>query len=80
MKHALTLPFLLKATGACILLTLVKILLDRYTHIRSFSRTDFEMIAAWITVGIAWIIYLVGLIREHRKNQRGDPWNDTGIF
>ena len=74
MKHGLTLKFLLKATAACILLTLVEILFDHFTNIHMFSRTDFEMIVAWIVVGIAWIIYLIGLFRNHRKNQEKEPW------
>ncbi len=74
MKNGLTLKFLLKATAACVLLTLVEILFDKFTNIHAFSRTDIEMIAAWIVVGIAWIIYLVGLIRKRRKNMQEEPW------
>ena len=74
MKHGLTLKFLLKATAACVLLTLVEILFDHFTNIHMFSRTDFEMIVAWIVVGIAWIIYLIGLFRNRRKDQEKEPW------
>ena len=74
MKHELTLRFLLKATLACVVLTLVEILFDHFTNIHMYSRTDFEMIAAWIVVGIAWIIYLVGVIRK-RKNSKEEPWS-----
>ena len=75
MKHGLTLKFLLKATLACIVLTLVEILFNHFTNIHMYSRTDFEILAAWIVVGIAWIIYLVGLIRKRRKDKEKDPWN-----
>ena len=74
MKHGLTLKFLLKATLACVVLSLVEILFDHFTNIHMYSRTDFEMLAAWIVVEIAWIIYLVGMIRK-RRNSKEEPWN-----
>ena len=75
MRHGLTLKFLLKATLACVLLTVVEILFDSFTDIHRFSRTDLEMIAAWIVLGIAWLIYLVDLLRRRRKSTETDPRN-----
>lgn len=75
MRHGLTLKFLLKATLACVLLTVVEILFDSFTDIHHFSRTDLEMIAAWIVLGIAWLIYLVDLLRRCRKSKEAEPWN-----
>ena len=75
MKHGLTLKFLLKATLACILLTVVELLLGKFTGIHRFTRTDLEMLAAWIVVTIAWVVYLIGLIRKRRKNRETEPWN-----
>lgn len=75
MKHGLTLKFLLKATLACVLLTVVEILLARFTTIHYFSRTDVKMIMAWIVVGIAWGIYLIDFIRQRRKDKEAEPWN-----
>ena len=75
MKHGLTLKFLLKATLACVLLTVVEILFARFTTIHYFSRTDMKMIIAWIVVAIAWVIYLVGLIRQRRTVKETEPWN-----
>lgn len=72
MKHGLTLKFLLKATLACVVLTLVEILFARFTNIHMFTRTDFEMIVAWIVVGIAWAIYFLDCFRKHRHSK-----NDT---
>ena len=68
MKIGLTLKFLLKATAACLVLTLVEILFEHFTNIHSFTRTDMECILAWIVVGIAWIVYLVRQVRD-RQNQ-----------
>lgn len=64
MKHKLTLHFLLKATLACVLLTLVEILFDRFTNIHHFSRTDLKMMFAWIVVAIAWAVYLVDKVKS----------------
>lgn len=75
MKHGLTLKFLLKATLACVLLTVVEMLFARFTTIHYFSRTDMKMIIAWIVVAIAWVIYLVGLIRQRRTVKETEPWN-----
>ena len=81
MKHGLTLKLLLKATLACIILTVVEILLTKLTSIHPFSRTKLEMLAAWTVVGIAWIIYLVDLLRqrgeateEPRNRKENAPW------
>lgn len=74
MKHKLTRKLLLKATLACIILTVVKYLFDRFTTIHPFSRTDLELIAAWIVVGIGWSIYLIDLIRIHKKRNKSEPW------
>lgn len=75
MKTGLTLKFLLKATAACILLTLVKILFNQFTNIHRFTRTDIKEIVAWIVLGIAWIIYLIDVIRSRRKDKENEPWN-----
>lgn len=75
MKHKLTLKLLLKATFACIMLTVAEVLIDKLTSIHHFSCTDLEMIAAWIVLGIAWLIYLVDLLRRRRKSKEAEPWN-----
>lgn len=75
MKTGLTLTFLLKATAACILLTLVEILFDQFTNIHRFTRTDIKGIVAWIVLGIAWIVYLIDVIRSRRKDKGNEPWN-----
>lgn len=75
MKTGLTLKFLLKATAACILLTLLEILFDQFTNIHRFTRTDIKEIVAWIVLGIAWIIYLIDVIRNRRKDKENEPWN-----
>ena len=74
MKHGLTLKFLLKATAACVVLTLVEILFDQLTNVHRFTRTDLKGIVAWLVLGIAWIIYLIDVIRS-RKNGKEEPWN-----
>ena len=75
MKTGQTLKFLLKATAACILLTLLEILFDRFTGIHRFSRTDIKGIVAWIVLGIAWIIYLIDVILSRKKDKEKEPWN-----
>ena len=54
---------------------LVEILFSKYTLIHHFSRTDLKMVIAWIVVAIAWVIYLVGLIRQRRTVKETEPWN-----
>ena len=57
MKTGLTFKFLLKATAACLLLTVAELLFERFTNIHRFTRTDMKCILAWIVLGIAWILY-----------------------
>ena len=59
MKTGLTFKFLLKATAACLLLTLVEILFEHFTNIHRFTRTDLKAIVAWIVLGIVWILYFI---------------------
>lgn len=59
MKPKLTLSFLLKATLACILLTILEFLFRKYVTSWNSFKTVFEMTAAWIIVAIAWAIYFL---------------------
>ena len=59
MKTKLTLRFLLKATLACILLTIVEFLFRKYVSSWNSFRTVFEMSIAWIILAIAWAIYFL---------------------
>ena len=77
MKTGLTFKFLLKATAACLILTLVEILFDHFTSIHRFTRTDLKGIAAWVVLGIAWILYLIERILNSRKANNNDPWDRT---
>ena len=59
MKSKLTLSFLLKATLACIALTIVEFFLRKYVTGWNSFKPVFEMTAAWIIVAIAWAIYFL---------------------
>ncbi len=75
MKHGLTLKFLLKATLACLILTMAEYLFARFTLIHRFSRTDLKMVAAWIVLGIAWILYFIDRLRNRKPEKEQEPWN-----
>ena len=75
MKTGLTFKFLLKATAACLLLTLVEILYEHFTNIHRFTRTDLNAIVAWIVLGIAWILYFIEKILNRRSVTENEPWN-----
>ncbi|MBQ7001369.1 MAG: hypothetical protein IJN67_10055 [Oscillospiraceae bacterium] len=64
MKTKLTLRFLLKATLACILLTIVEFLFRKYVSSWNSFRTVFEMSIAWIILAIAWAIYFLDKFKE----------------
>ena len=72
MKPRLTLSFMLKATFACVLLTLVSIGIRYFSPIRVGYFDVFEGIAAWIVVGIAWAVYFLDLYRERRNQNEND--------
>ena len=67
MKPRVSLKFMLKATFACILLTLVGIGFRYFSPIRIGYFDVFEGIAAWIAVGIGWAVYFLDLFRIRRK-------------
>lgn len=69
MKTGLTLKFMLGATLACVLLTLLEIFVDRITPLDQFTHRDFEMIAAWIVLLIAWGIYFLEHFRRHKQDK-----------
>ena len=64
MKTKLALRFLLKATLACILLTIVEFLFRKYVSSWNSFRTVFEMSIAWIILAIAWAIYFLDKFKE----------------
>lgn len=64
MKTKLTLRFLLKATLACILLTIVEFLFRKYASSWNSFRTVFEKSIAWIILAIAWAIYFLDKFKE----------------
>ena len=68
MKPRLTLKFLLKATLACLLLTLAAIGIRYFSPVRIGYFDVFEGIAAWIVVGIGWAVYFLDLLRTRRND------------
>ena len=64
MKTKLTQRLLLKATLACILLTIVEFLFRKYVSSWNSFRTVFEMSIAWIILAIAWAIYFLDKFKE----------------
>ena len=91
MKSKLTLSFLLKATLACIALTIVEFFFRKYVTGWNSFKPVFEMTAAWIIVAIAWAIYFLDIFKNryqnpHRTNRsvrvyycRGDHWSPAGV-
>ena len=75
MKTGLTFKFLLKATAACLMLTLVEILFEHFTNIHRFTRTDLKAIVAWIVLGMAWSFYFIEKILDRRNGKENEPWN-----
>ena len=65
MKSGLDKKTLICATLACIIISIVDILLDRAAGFRWFSPKEFMSIVAWLVIGIAWIVYFL----EHRKSK-----------
>lgn len=63
---------MLKATFACILLTLVGISIRYFSPIRIGYFDVFEGIAAWIVLGIDWAVYFLDLFRERRNRDEND--------
>ena len=70
----LDLKTLLIATGGCLLLTLVQIINDILTPTYRGYRKGFELLLAWIIVAVAWSVYLVDVIRKHKKDKE-EPWD-----
>lgn len=69
MKTGLTLKFLLGATAACVLLTVLEIVFDHFTPLDLFTHRDFEMIASWIVLLIAWGIYFLDRFRKRKQKK-----------
>ena len=70
----LDLKTLLIATGGCLLLTLLQILSDSLMPTYRGYRKGFELLLVWIVVAAAWILYLIGVIRKHKKDKE-EPWD-----
>ena len=75
MKTGLTFKFLLKSTAVCLLLTVMELLFERFTNIHRFTRSDMKCILAWIVLGIAWIVYLIGRIPSRKAKKEEEPWD-----
>lgn len=69
MKPRFTLKFMLKATLACIVLTVVGIVLRKVSPLRMDYLDVFEGIAAWIVVGIGWAVYFLDQYRLRKKEK-----------
>jgi len=70
----LDLKNLLTATGGCLLLTLIQIISDILTPTYRGYRNGFKLLLAWVVVVVAWIIYLIRVIRK-RKKDKEEPWD-----
>ena len=64
MKSGLSLKFLILATLACVVFTIMDIHLHKATGIRWFSPRDFKAVLTWLVILIAWIVYIVERIRK----------------
>lgn len=71
----LDLKTLLLATGGCLLLTLVQIIGDLLMPTYRGYQKGFELLIAWFVIAVAWIVYLISVIRKHRQNKKTEPWN-----
>ena len=76
MKQKNKLKDLLIGTSGLLLLTLIQFLRDSATpsHYRGY-RDGFELLLFWIIALVSWIIYLIGVIRNRRKDKEHDPWD-----
>ena len=74
MKTGLTLKNLLFATGGCLFLTLIQVCSDLLTPGHRSMQHGFQVLLLWFLIAVAWILYLVGLLRSRRKNDEKEPW------
>lgn len=73
----LKLKDLLIGTGGLLLLTLFQLLRDYTGPSYRGYQDGFKLLLAWFIVAIAWILYLIGLIKQRRKGKENDPWDQN---
>ena len=75
MKQKNRLKDLLIGTGGVLLLTLFQLFRDGiHPSVRGY-RDGLELLILWLCVIVAWVIYLVSLIRKGKKDKEEEPWN-----